>query len=385
MIETNGIIIHIDLRGDRIEGRAFEIDGWVAANGPIDAVWLPASGTSPLPDCERPDVVRVFPGRNALGFSGKCSDRDVGLDGLRIAFQIGESTFEVEHPLPSVVPVPSKIERLITKWRLKLLARRERMATNAHARWNSTLRRHLLLRSQRINIFRRIHADALLSDFAKAVPEAVFLQIGANDGLTGDPLYRLITRPTVRWRGIMVEPIAKLFAQLSQRYAENRAIHLEQAAIGERDGTAVIYRLDTARGDSLWLDQLPSLDRETLRRTVAQLGASADRIMAENVTCLRVDSLLKRHAIDRIDLLVIDTEGWDWKILRQFHLDLLRPKLILYEHQHLSEGDRKSAQQFLRRYHYDFVEMPEGDTMAWTFAKEATECVSEMDASMRTR
>ena len=370
MIETNGIIVHIDPRGDRIEGRAFEIDGWIAANGPINAVWLPASSTSPLPNCERPDVVRVFPGRNALGFSGKCSDRDVGPDGLRIAFQIGESTLEVQHPLPSVLPVPSKIERLITKWRLKLLARRERMATNAHAKWNLTLRRHLLLRKQRVNIFRRMHADALLGDFAQAVPDAVFLQIGVNDGLTGDPLHHLITRPGLRWHGIMVEPVAHLFAQLSQRYANNPAIRLEQAAIGETDGTAVIYRLNTVSGDSLWLDQLPSLDRETLHRTVAQLGASADRIIGENVTCLRVDSLLKQHDLDRADLLVIDTEGWDWKILRQFDLDLLRPKLILYEHQHLSDEDRKSAQQFLRRHHYDVVEMPEGDTIAWTFAKE---------------
>src|SRR5438067_9529307 len=370
MIETNGIMVHIDPRGDRVEGRAFEMDGWIVANAPIKAVWLPASSTNPLPNCERPDVVRVFPSREALGFSGKCSDRDVGPEGLRIAFQIGESTLEIQHPLPPVLPESSKIERLITKWRLKLLAWRERMATNTHAKWNLTLRRQLLLRKQRVNIFRRMHADALLSDFAEAVPDTVFLQIGGNDGLTGDPLHYLITRPGLHWRGVMVEPVAHLFAQLSERYAKNPAIRLEQAAIGETDRTAMIYRLNTVSGDSLWLDQLPSLDRETVRRAAAQLGASADRIIAEKVTCLRVDTLLKRHDLDRVDLLVIDTEGWDWKILRQFDLNLLGAKLILYEHQHLSHEDRESAQQFLRRHHYNFVEMPEGDTIAWTFSKE---------------
>jgi len=369
MIETNGIMVHIDPRGDRIEGRAFQIDGWIAAHAPINAVWFPASSTTPLPGCERPDVVRVFPGRNALGFSGKCCDRDVGPHGVRIAFLIGESTLEVQHPLPSVLPAPSKIEQLITKWWLKLLARRERRAINPDVRWNSTLRRHLHLRKRRANIFRRMHADALLSDFAKAVPDAVFLQIGVNDGLTGDPLHHLIARPAVRWRGVMVEPVAHLFAQLSQRYANNPAIQLEQAAIGETDGTAFIYRVNTMNDDSLWLDQLPSLNRATLQRTAAQLGASADRIMTENVNCLRVDALLKRHNIERLDLLVIDTEGWDWKILRQFDLDRLRAKLILYEHQHLPDEDRQSAQQFLAHHNYDFSEMPEGDTVAWTFSK----------------
>jgi len=32
------------------------------------------------------------------------------------------------------------------------------------------------------------------------------------------------------------------------------------------------------------------------------------------------------------------------------HIDRLRPKLILYEHQHLANEDRSAAQQFLARH-----------------------------------
>src|ERR1039458_5443225 len=96
MIETNDVKIHIDPRGDRIEKKDFVIDGWIAAHEPIKAVWLPASSTCPLPVCERPDVVRVFPGREAVGFTAKCSNHDVGPDGLPIAVQTGESTLEVQ-------------------------------------------------------------------------------------------------------------------------------------------------------------------------------------------------------------------------------------------------------------------------------------------------
>jgi hypothetical protein len=46
------------------------------------------------------------------------------------------------------------------------------------------------------------------------------------------------------------------------------------------------------------------------------------------------------------------------------HIDRLRPKLILYEHQHLSSEDRQTAHQFLARHNYDLAEMPEGDTIA---------------------
>jgi FkbM family methyltransferase len=368
MIETNDVKIHIDPRGDRIEKKDFVIDGWIAAHEPIKAVWLPASSTCPLPVCERPDVVRVFPGREAIGFTAKCSNHDVGPNGLRIAVQIGESTLEVQHPLPVPLPAPSKIPQFFYNLRLKFLEQRERTATSPAQCWNATLRRHLLLRKQRANIFRRSHADALLGDFAKAVPEAIFLQIGANDGLTGDPLHHLMARPGVRWRGVMVEPVAHLFAQLSQRHANNPAIELEHVAIGETDGTAVIYRLNITSDDSLLLDQLPSLDRATLQRTAAQLGASEDRIISENVNCLSVETLLMRHHISQLDLLVIDTEGWDWKVLRQFDLDRLRPKVILYEHQHLENEERQRARQFLARHAYNCAEMPEGDAIAWRFA-----------------
>ena len=67
----------------------------------------------------------------------------------------------------------------------------------------------------------------------------------------------------------------------------------------------------------------------------------------------------------RLDLIVIDAEGMDWRILRQFDLRNLEPQLILYEHQHLSAEARDEAHQFLANFNYGWVEIPEGDTLAW--------------------
>ena len=197
------------------------------------------------------------------------------------------------------------------------------------------------------------------------MPDALFIQIGANDGFTGDPLHELITRPDTRWRGVLIEPVAHLFAELSKRYANKPALRLERAAIGERDGEITIHRLDTTAHDPLWLEQVPSIEPEILRRTAQQLGASDKATVTETVACLSVATLLARHGIEHLDLLVIDTEGWDWRILRQFDLGALRPELILYEHQHLGEEERGQAQEFLRRHDYDWVETEEGDTLAW--------------------
>lgn len=365
MIEKEGVRVHLDPKTDRVGDSAFEFTGWVAATQPVTAVWLPTLGPARLTTCERPDVERVFPDLTALGFSGRCAASAIGRSGLRIAFQLGEKILEVDHPVPEALPRASFGRRIASAVQLAFLRGRERTARAPAARFALTLRRHLLARRLRGGVFQRRHIDALLSDFATSVPDAVFLQIGANDGFTGDPLNPLIERADTSWRGVLVEPVAHLFSQLSERYSRRPGLRLERAAIGEMDGMVVIHRLQTAPADSLWLDQLPSLDPNLLQRNASQLGPHEKRTVGEEVPCLSVATLLERHALERLDLLVIDSEGWDWRILRQFDLKRLEPKLILYEHQHLSPEDRNQASRFLSERGYDLAATEEGDTIAW--------------------
>jgi len=366
MIEHKQVLIHLDPKGDRMSDADLTFEGWVAANQPIQAVWLAAEKGKPLPLCDRPDVRRVLPGRMAVGFSGTSKARDLSPCGLRLGLQIGDETFEVEHPLPPPLTRQSYRERILSALHLGWLIIRERMALTSSQRWSFTLRRHLLYQRQRSNVFRRSHTDALLMDFAAALPEVVFVQIGANDGLTGDPIHHLLAREEQRWRGVLVEPVGHLFAQLQERYGRNSALRLERAAIGESNGTAIIHRVQTTNADSLWLEQLASLDREILRRNARQFGMIEPEIIGESVPIFDVATLLKRHDITRLDLVIIDTEGWDWRILRQFDLTRWQPKLILYEHQHLLAEEREQAHQMLTRFDYRWAETEEGDTLAWS-------------------
>ncbi len=365
MIDQEGVLVHLDPEGDRIGDEALLFTGWVAARQPIRAVWLPACGKAHLTTCERPDVQRVFPDRITLGFRGKCASRALAFNRLRLAVELADRVLEVEHPVPPALPAPPLGRRLAGALQLGWLRLRERLATRPGVRFGLTLRRHLVARHLRGGLFQRRHSDALLADFATSMPEAVFLQIGANDGFTGDPINHLIRRIDTRWQGVLVEPVAHLFAQLSERYGTDPALRLEHAAIGETDGTTVIHRLQTSLNDSLWLEQIPSLDSGLLRKNAAQFGEGEAPAIQESVTCLSVATLLSRHSLSRLDLLVIDTEGWDWKILRQFDLARLRPRLILYEHQHLSPEEQSEAQQFLSQHGYDWVATEEGDTLAW--------------------
>nr|MBA2430544.1 FkbM family methyltransferase [Chthoniobacterales bacterium] len=299
------------------------------------------------------------------GFTGRARGRDLASGGVRLAVQVGDETFEVEHPLPPALPRPPFRARIGARIRAAWLRWRGRLTTDPQRRWSFTLQRHLLYRRQRSNAFRRLHTDALLKDFAAAVLEATVVQIGANDGFTGDPIRALLAGRGQRWRGVLVEPVAHLHARLGELYRENARLRVERAAIGETDGTVEIHRLRTGPAESLWLEQLASLDEAVLRESARQFGVKNLEVISERVPAITVATLLQRHHITSLDLLIIDTEGWDWRILRQFDLATLGPKLILFEHQHLRSEERVEAHHFLRQHRYDWAETPEGDTLAW--------------------
>lgn len=366
MIERNGFTIHLDSPKERTAQARFGINGWIAGDQTVGAIWTPGQKRRPLSFYERPDVARVFPAcRFVRGFNGKGRRHDFGTNGLLLTLEIGEGTIEVEHPLPSPPPPISFGRRVSGTAKLASLAWGAHWNRVPSQRWDLVLQRHLLKRQLRSKIFRREHADALFADFAKVFPEATFIQIGANDGITGDPLHGLLTGPASNWRGVMVEPVPHLFEQLRARYVTRQGLQFDQVAIGEEDGTILIHRIRMEPGDPLWLEQLASLDRDLLLRSAGAVAGLNDRITSEEVPCLSVRTLVQRHDIQSLDLLVIDTEGWDWRVLRQFNFPRLHPRLILYEHQHLSPGDRTEAHAFLAKFGYEWAEMPEGDTIAW--------------------
>jgi len=153
---------------------------------------------------------------------------------------------------------------------------------------------------------------------------------------------------------------------LAARYRDRPGVKIECAAISARDGEAPLYRLRSIPGQTPeWFNQLATLDREVLLKHRSSIPEIDSLLIEERVPTMRPDTLLARHGISRIDLLVIDTEGHDFEILRTLDLARFRPTLLMFEHQHLAESDKEAAYALLKTAGYDFRETPEGDAIAW--------------------
>jgi FkbM family methyltransferase len=195
------------------------------------------------------------------------------------------------------------------------------------------------------------------------VSDAVVVKVGANDGITGDPLYNLIHKHE-KWKVLFVEPVPYLFDRLIGNYGHVPRHRFEKAAIN--DGTSCdFYWVGEDAAQELadlpqWWDQLGSFNKEHILKHLN--GRLAPFIRSERVIGLTIHQLFEKHDIHQIDLLHIDTEGYDWAILKQLDLSRYAPNVILFEHAHLSPNDRREALTFLSSL-YNTTPI-RGDTLA---------------------
>lgn len=165
-----------------------------------------------------------------------------------------------------------------------------------------------------------------------------FVQIGAHDGVAGDPINEFVRR--YGWQGVLVEPQRRLFEKLKANYSEHAPrLQFVNAAIADQRETRTMY---TVEGDHLpeWTTQLASFSRDHIlrhgRRRLEQW------IVAREVECLSVNDVLTM-ASGPIDLLQVDVEGYDYEVLRRVDWATYRPPIVHFEHRHLSREDHDAA------------------------------------------
>jgi FkbM family methyltransferase len=193
-----------------------------------------------------------------------------------------------------------------------------------------------------------------LHRFACRRDEVFFVQVGAHDAQAGDPIALYVERDG--WRGVLVEPVREVFARLRKRYANRNDLAFENAAVAETDGTRTFYRLDEKAREAYELaDQLGSLQRDVVLGHAEQVPNIDDHLEKIEVPCVSFPTLLRRHDVDRVDLLHLDTEGYDAILLRSFPWEIFQPRLVLYEHKHLDDAARQESEDLLDDLGYDLT------------------------------
>lgn len=193
-----------------------------------------------------------------------------------------------------------------------------------------------------------------------------FIQIGAHDGKTLDPINKYILK--YRWKGILVEPVDYLFERLKMNYSGFDELIFENVAIYEKEGFNQFYKIKNTKSKQniLWLDMISSFKKNVILRHKKFIPKLQSYLSKTKVRCIRFHSLIEKYHVSQIDLLVIDTEGYDFSIIKSINFLKIRPFMILYEHKHLTKKCKEESFIFLKKRGYFLIHM-EYDTFAFRF------------------
>lgn len=198
------------------------------------------------------------------------------------------------------------------------------------------------------------------------------VQVGAFIGDSfNDPLFARVRAELQKGRGrlICVEPVKEHFYALVRNYGDVPHVICENVAIADHNGEAAFYRLGVdpvAHGFPDWLAQLGSLKKERMEslwdkcEENEQLrNEGSERLkafylqhrVAEMVPCMTLSELLRRHHIGSVDLLQIDTEGYDLEILATIDFSKTPIRFVNYEWILLHER-KPDAEQLMQGHGY---------------------------------
>jgi len=195
-----------------------------------------------------------------------------------------------------------------------------------------------------------LNLDFVLSHYRVQHPQVTYLQIGAFDGVHGDPVYPLIDRHKLR--GILLEPQKDAFARLQANYARFPNFCLINAAIADQDGERPLFRIKPDATGPDWLHQIASFNRSAILSHADMVPDLQSMIETEMVRCMTFESLFREIRLETIDLLLIDTEGFDAEVLRMFDVPKRRPPIVRFEHKHLKPEVHEQALAMLVREGY---------------------------------
>lgn len=190
----------------------------------------------------------------------------------------------------------------------------------------------------------------------------VVLQIGANDGRTNDPIIDAVMARG--WELYAVEPMPIPFERLKRTYAANPRVHCIRCAVDTQDGATDIYSIrqeHETEGPSV--DQLTSFSREVVERHWRHVPHVGSRIESTTVPTLTLPTLIERYSIPEIDLLQIDTEGFDYEIIKMAFAAGVMPAIIAFEWVHLNKADMWSCRSDLVARGYRWM-ISKGDVIA---------------------
>ena len=153
-------------------------------------------------------------------------------------------------------------------------------------------------------------------------------QIGANDGISADPIYDYI-KENNNVEAHLVEPQIEAFNLLKKNYKDikdQNRIYFYNYAITNKNEKIKLYK-NTAENGTDGHSSLLIRDLDIVNNITVAKYTEDDYELVNGLTVKKLKKKIKKN----IDVLVIDTEGYDVEIVKMFINNNILPKIIYFE------------------------------------------------------
>lgn len=150
--------------------------------------------------------------------------------------------------------------------------------------------------------------------------DGTFIEIGANDGQCFSNTCFLAD---IGWRGVYVEPINEYYKKCKSRHEKNKNISVLNKAISSKEEEITLYKggvLSTASKKAY----------DNFQKISWAKGCFSGKTQSSQA--ITIETLLEQEKIEPFfDLMVIDVEGYEWEVLKNFKIHLWKPTLVVIE------------------------------------------------------
>ena len=114
-----------------------------------------------------------------------------------------------------------------------------------------------------------------------------------------------------------------------------------------------------------WASGIGSFSKEhILKHRTKRFQITEEDIKCININVITFDALIKKYEIKNIKKLIIDTEGFDYKIIKSINFKETSIKEIIFEKKHMSGAFQDEIKILLSKENYQLFDISEENILA---------------------
>lgn len=192
-----------------------------------------------------------------------------------------------------------------------------------------------------------------------------FIQVGANDGVSFDFLYDVVIKR--KSKGIVIEPVKEYYNELVENYRIYQNIKTVNIAVHPTKKLISMHKIKESSYPKYpdWVKGIASLNPNHYNALNIE-SIDVEEILVDGTHLMNIIS--EQYEGVELDYFQVDTEGFDYEVIKMIDFNLINPKMIKFESVSLSNEDYKSVKLLLEeKGYYVFKEF--NDTIAVNLKK----------------